>query len=77
MLKTEQSRVQRLARKHFKRFVGELRKLGQLGAVRSLIASVDRVANQRMPQVLHVHPDLVGTARFKAAGHERGKVVAL
>ena len=62
--------MKRLAWKHFDGSVRKLRKLGQLRAVRRLVAAVDRVSNHRMTKMLHVGPNLVRPPGFEPAGHE-------
>ena len=69
--------MQRLTRKHFDGSVGELRKLGQLRAVRRLVAAVDRVSHHRMTKMLHVGPNLVRPSGFEPAGHKGCEMKAL
>ena len=46
-------------------------------AFHSHIAPINRVAKQRVADVLHVHPDLVGPARLQLALHQRHGAQAL
>src|ERR1700677_4544308 len=59
--------VQSLPRADIEAIVDELPVPGKDGSLYDLITAVGVVVEQRMPDMLHVYADLVGTARFQDA----------
>lgn len=66
-----------VARQQSEALLHELLVLAVNGALQNFSATVFIVGKQRVPDVFHVYPDLVGAARFKLALHEADVVERL
>ena len=66
---TERLGVKRLAWTHLKAVVNELRVVARCVASQHFVAAVAGIVEKRVTDMLHVHTNLVGAARFELASH--------
>ena len=62
--------VQGLPGHHLKRVFDEIPVAARALPVQDLVAAVGSIGEERVADVLHVYPNLVGTAGFKVALHQ-------
>ncbi len=67
MHKPEAAGMQRMTRQLLKAVLDELLVFRKGRSLENAVAAVPFVVEQRMPDVFHVYPDLVRTARFQPA----------
>ena len=62
--------MQGLSRKQVKTILNELFVLGKGGPTKDLVSSIFRIVEQGMPEMLKMHPYLMGASGFQGALHQ-------